>query len=326
MPNKAVHIHHVTRFFREGITQAQLEEFARLRLKQEQTARRWIHWAGKVNLLQKPKALCKPCWELKYCPYGVLVEGFPIPHDPSNPKGCRIFGHECPVFHVAESVSETKELRRVNREIPQPVRMRVLARDGRICAGCNTPIKPDEIHFDHIIPWTKGGPSEEHNVQLLCKKCNLSKGKDYERDFLVKDFWEHSYKPRGVEFIRFLLDVVYVAVEFRKKTGQLPNVMQFAREFGVKKVTDFEHYLVEIFTDLDDFFCYRPRRNFTRAAFDALRHRWGWTDGKMYRLRDCAEAHGIDPSELVRAEMNLVERLGWAVKSDEVVRRQWLRT
>ena len=25
------------------------------------------------------KNVCKPCWELKYCPYGPLVEGFPLP-------------------------------------------------------------------------------------------------------------------------------------------------------------------------------------------------------------------------------------------------------
>jgi hypothetical protein len=25
-----------------------------------------------------PQQVCKPCWELKYCPYGPLVEGFPL--------------------------------------------------------------------------------------------------------------------------------------------------------------------------------------------------------------------------------------------------------
>lgn len=26
-----------------------------------------------------PGSVCKPCWELKYCPYGPLVEMFPGP-------------------------------------------------------------------------------------------------------------------------------------------------------------------------------------------------------------------------------------------------------
>src|SRR5688572_13789978 len=25
------------------------------------------------------RQVCKPCWELKYCPYGPLVEDFPLP-------------------------------------------------------------------------------------------------------------------------------------------------------------------------------------------------------------------------------------------------------
>src|SRR4051794_31072799 len=27
----------------------------------------------------RTRRICKPCWELKYCPYGPLVEQFPLP-------------------------------------------------------------------------------------------------------------------------------------------------------------------------------------------------------------------------------------------------------
>jgi hypothetical protein len=30
-------------------------------------------------------SVCKPCWELKYCPYGQLVEMFPSPGDSRDP-------------------------------------------------------------------------------------------------------------------------------------------------------------------------------------------------------------------------------------------------
>lgn len=36
------------------------------------------------ELKQKYKDICKPCWELKYCPYGQLVEGFPLPPIPKH--------------------------------------------------------------------------------------------------------------------------------------------------------------------------------------------------------------------------------------------------
>lgn len=30
-------------------------------------------------------SVCKPCWELKYCPYGILVEFFPLFHTADTP-------------------------------------------------------------------------------------------------------------------------------------------------------------------------------------------------------------------------------------------------
>ena len=47
----------------------------------------------------------KPCHILKYCPYGPLVENFPL-SDPRNEKSCKVFGHDCPVFTHAESLTE----------------------------------------------------------------------------------------------------------------------------------------------------------------------------------------------------------------------------
>lgn len=109
--------------------------------------------------------LSKPCWELNYCPYGPVVEDFPIlpttrknaidhnnylkdciktgilgsgekldpqrkkwfeeqinSFDPKSypesvPKelleaSCRVFGHMCPAFFVAEPLTETKVRRK----------------------------------------------------------------------------------------------------------------------------------------------------------------------------------------------------------------------
>lgn len=36
------------------------------------------------ELKEMIKATCKPCWELKYCPYGGLVERFPLPPTPKH--------------------------------------------------------------------------------------------------------------------------------------------------------------------------------------------------------------------------------------------------
>jgi hypothetical protein len=49
-----------------------------------------------------------PCQEYRVCPYGVLVEDFPLG---SNVEGsdeeklvCEIFGHVCPYHYVAELI------------------------------------------------------------------------------------------------------------------------------------------------------------------------------------------------------------------------------
>jgi hypothetical protein len=176
---------------------------------------------------RRTKSVCKPCWELKYCPYGPLVEQFPLPpiaraemvehmdnlkrllkegvSDPKrrklirqmvtgfNPrdypvvpdrsnddKSCSVFGHYCPVFFVNEPFTETREPRRIGRRIPRSVMLRVVRRDNNQCQTCGRVLKDDEIEFDHIIPVSRGGSSEEHNVRVACFDCNRSKSDTYE--------------------------------------------------------------------------------------------------------------------------------------------------
>ena len=59
------------------------------------------------------------------------------------------------------------------RIIPTDVKIIVWERDNGRCVQC----KSDEnLHFDHIIPFSKGGSSQTpDNVQLLCAEHNLKK-------------------------------------------------------------------------------------------------------------------------------------------------------
>jgi hypothetical protein len=59
------------------------------------------------------------------------------------------------------------------RLIPSAVKLAVWKRDGGKCVMCGA---TDELHFDHDLPWSRGGTSiTEENVQLLCARHNLEK-------------------------------------------------------------------------------------------------------------------------------------------------------
>ena len=59
------------------------------------------------------------------------------------------------------------------RIIPTWVKLEVWKRDGGKCTKCGS---EEDLHFDHIIPWSKGGSSNTpDNIQLLCGKHNLQK-------------------------------------------------------------------------------------------------------------------------------------------------------
>ena len=62
------------------------------------------------------------------------------------------------------------------RIIPTAVKVAVWKRDGGKCVRCGA---ADELHFDHDLPWSKGGTSmTTENVQLLCTRHNLEKRDD----------------------------------------------------------------------------------------------------------------------------------------------------
>ncbi len=61
-----------------------------------------------------------------------------------------------------------------DRQIPGDVQRQVYERDGGKCRMCGS---DENLHFDHILPFSKGGSSKTiSNIQLLCAKHNLRKG------------------------------------------------------------------------------------------------------------------------------------------------------
>ena len=56
--------------------------------------------------------------------------------------------------------------------IPDDVKIFVWNRDNGQCVICRG---KENLEYDHIIPFSKGGSNTARNLQILCEKCNRSK-------------------------------------------------------------------------------------------------------------------------------------------------------
>ncbi len=75
-------------------------------------------------------------------------------------------------------------LRRGRNILEQPIRQNVhpalreavITRDGLVCRLCDEAVAPGDVHIDHIIPVSKGGPTRLGNLQVAHSTCNIRKG------------------------------------------------------------------------------------------------------------------------------------------------------
>ena len=281
-----------------------------------------LRWASKVGWDRRVKAVCKPCWELKYCPYGPLVEQFPLQLD-RDERACRIFGHDCPVFHVAEPLTETRELRNINRSIPREVQFRVLKRENQICRECGRSVQDEDVEFDHVIPYSKGGSSDESNVRLLCKTCNRKRGANFEAKFLVDSIRDHLIEPAGIELLEWLLQVVAFGRDSAERFGANPKAEDYARQFSRGKVSRIDAAAASSFQNLDELFRGKRPTDLAARLFRALQYRWGHRDRQIHLLIEVADRFDCSVAELIASERDVVRRLGWTVRRDAHVEKKW---
>ena len=77
----------------------------------------------------------------------------------------------CNVFINRRNKSERKKMTAELRE-------KILRRDHYTCQNCGLSRKKEPhlvLEVDHIIPISKGGRTEESNLQTLCHNCNRLK-------------------------------------------------------------------------------------------------------------------------------------------------------
>lgn len=63
-------------------------------------------WLNTTKIIEGNINKEKPCKKCGYCPYGGIVEEFPLVRGKFS---CKLFGHDCPMFYNAEDVVEDVE-------------------------------------------------------------------------------------------------------------------------------------------------------------------------------------------------------------------------
>lgn len=61
------------------------------------------------------------------------------------------------------------------RKFSDKMKREAYERQNGICPKCEEHFDIAEMEGDHILPWSKGGPTTSDNCQMLCKKCNATK-------------------------------------------------------------------------------------------------------------------------------------------------------
>ena len=84
-----------------------------------------------------------------------------------------LFCRNSDVNNVVNTSQITIQLKQRRESLPKSAQREVWQRDGGKCVECGT---KEKLCYDHIIPFSKGGSNSVRNLQLLCERCNLTKG------------------------------------------------------------------------------------------------------------------------------------------------------
>ena len=86
----------------------------------------------------------------------------------------KVFKFQMRLSDVADEFDQRPATDEFRRAIPSWVKQVVYKRDKGRCVVCAA---EDQLHFDHDLPYSKGGTGlTPHNVRILCARHNLQKG------------------------------------------------------------------------------------------------------------------------------------------------------
>lgn len=73
---------------------------------------------------------------------------------------------------------------------------------SNVCYYCNTTDLKENMQVEHKVPVSRGGKTNNENMVISCRKCNLIKSDmdEYEFNYYVENFvWEPNYEKLMIE-------------------------------------------------------------------------------------------------------------------------------
>lgn len=107
--------------------------------------------------------------------------------DEFSPNAGAIEGMEMYSRTSRDSLAGTITIKRP--VVPESVRNAIFKRDGNKCVLCSSTVN---LQLDHIKSLSKGGKTEESNLQTLCEECNKAKGAGKKSQAVITKLKLHS--------------------------------------------------------------------------------------------------------------------------------------
>jgi diadenosine tetraphosphate (Ap4A) HIT family hydrolase len=178
--------------------------------------------------------------------------------------------------------------------IPDSIRYQVLMESGGRCALCGATKNERPLDVDHIKPRSRGGKTVRENLQVLCSKCNRSKGNKDDTDF--RQVGPDDSDPT----------CPFCSKQIRSRiVEELDSVFAMDDSFGVTP----NHTLIIPFRHTADFFSMTSKeRNDAEDLLRIMRNRISLMDSSVSGFNVGVNCGGSAGQSVFHAHIHLIPR------------------
>ena len=183
----------VLKCIQEGLC---ITEIAKYRKVQRSTIYRVVWTLMKMGLVKHPNKAIYELTDKAYNLYGFKKkEPVKINSPKQIAKVTTEFSFKGDIRNLKDTLIRNKHLfinppiKEEKRDIPLPIRKKVIARDKGLCVKCGKEGK----QIDHIIPFCAGGRHSLENLRLLCLKCHRKTFSNFSK---IKVYASNKDSPR----------------------------------------------------------------------------------------------------------------------------------